>query len=112
MNFTENDLKFFMNNIYLSSFENNHGGMGAPDIFSFWFILNKYKPKIVIESGVWNGISTQLIRKTLPDCKIICLDPINIPVNGYLAMGLLPPVFPSYFYHLDSFLHSQNRAIE
>ena len=83
MNFTENDLKFFMNNIYLSSFESNHGGMGAPDIFSFWFILNKYKPKIVIESGVWNGISTQLIRKTLPDCKIICLDPRNIPVNGY-----------------------------
>tara|TARA_Y100000389_G_scaffold204879_1_gene260378 strand:- start:4814 stop:5536 length:723 start_codon:yes stop_codon:yes gene_type:complete len=81
--FTENDLKYFIDNIYSDSFINNNGGMGAPDLFSFWFILNKYKPKIVIESGVWNGISTQLIRKTLPDCKIICLDPRVIPLYGY-----------------------------
>lgn len=83
MNFTENDLKFFINNIYTNSYNNNEGGMGAPDLFSFWFILNKYKPKVVIESGVWNGISTQLIRKTLPDSKIICLDPRHIPPYGY-----------------------------
>ena len=83
MNFTENDLKMFINNIYSSRFRDNNGGMGAPDLFSFWFILNKYQPKVVIESGVWNGISTLLIRKTLPNCKIICLDPRNIPTTGY-----------------------------
>lgn len=83
MNFTQNDLKFFINNIYTNSYNNNEGGMGAPDLFSLWFILNKYKPKVVIESGVWNGISTQLIRKTLPDSKIICLDPRHIPPYGY-----------------------------
>ena len=83
MEYTENDLIFFINNIYSSEFKNNRGGMGAPDLFSLWFILNKYKPKIVIESGVWNGISTLLIRKTLPDCKIICLDPRDIPEYGY-----------------------------
>ena len=83
MEFTEDDLKMFINNIYSSDFKNNNGGMGAPDLFSLWFILNKYQPKVVIESGVWNGISTLLIRKTLPNCKIICLDPRNIPENGY-----------------------------
>ena len=83
MNFTENDLKMFINNIYSSRFRDNNGGMGAPDLFSFWFILNKYQPKVVIESGVWNGISTLLIRKTLPNCKIICLDPRNISTSGY-----------------------------
>ena len=83
MEFTEDDLKMFINNIYSSDFKNNNGGMGAPDLFSLWFILNKYQPKVVIESGVWNGISTLLIRKTLPNCKIICLDPRNIPANGY-----------------------------
>ena len=57
--------------------------MHAPDLFTLWFILNKYQPKVVIESGVWKGISTLLIRKTLPNCKIICLDPRNIPENGY-----------------------------
>ncbi len=83
MNFTENDLKLFINNIYNPRFTGNRGGMGAPDLFSFWFVLNKYQPKVVIESGVWNGISTLLIRKTLPNCKIICLDPRNIPTSGY-----------------------------
>ena len=83
MEITEHDLKIFVNNIYSSEFKNNSGGMGAPDLFTLWFILNKYKPKIVIESGVWNGLSTLLIRKTLPNCKIICLDPRNMPEYGY-----------------------------
>jgi len=84
MNFTEKDLNHFIEKIYIPQYTNNNGGMGAPDLFTLWFSLNKYKPKIVIESGVWNGISTHLIRKTLPECKIICLDPRNIPPNGYI----------------------------
>ena len=83
MEYNENDLKLFVNDIYTSVFNDNKGGMGAPDLFTLWFILNKYKPKVVIESGVWNGISTLLIRKTLPDCKIICLDPRDVPKKGY-----------------------------
>lgn len=83
MYFNESDLSLFRDNIWSSSFLNNHVGMGAPDMFSFWFILNKYRPSVVIESGVWNGISTKLIRKTLPNSTIICLDPRNIPSTGY-----------------------------
>ncbi len=84
MDFNENHLKYFVDNIYSSYLNNNNGGMGIPDLFTFWFILDKFKPKIVIESGVWNGISTYLIRKTLPDSKIISLDPRNIPLNGFI----------------------------
>ena len=29
-------MKFFINNIYMPSFTNNDGGMGAPDLFSLW----------------------------------------------------------------------------
>ena len=83
MEITENKLKMFVNDIYTSKFKGNKGGMGAPDLFTLWMILNEYKPKVVIESGVWNGISTLLIRKTLPDCKIICIDPRDIPEYGY-----------------------------
>ena len=82
-NFTENDLNYFIENIHSADFINNNGGMGAPDLFSFWYILKTYKPKVVIESGVWNGISTKLIRTTLPESKIICLDPRPIPYYGY-----------------------------
>ena len=41
MEYTENDLKIFVNNIYSSDFRNNNGGMGAPDLFSLWFILHR-----------------------------------------------------------------------
>ncbi len=81
--FNSDDINYFVKNIWVSEFSNNNGGMGAPDLFTLWFILNKYKPKVVVESGVWNGLSTKLIRRTLPDCKLICLDPRDIPVSGY-----------------------------
>ncbi len=48
MTFSENDLKMFVNNIYSSEFKNNHGGMGAPDLFSLWFILHLWKFKMPI----------------------------------------------------------------
>lgn len=83
MEYTKEDLENFCNNIWENNLSNNNGGMGAPDLFSFYFTLNKIKPKVVIESGVWNGISTKLIRKTCPDAIIICLDPREIPYNGY-----------------------------
>jgi len=81
--FDETDLSFFVNTIWDNSFSENNGGMGAPDLFSLYFILNKFKPKVVVESGVWNGISTKLIRKVLPDSIIICLDPREIPSSGF-----------------------------
>tara|TARA_Y100000389_G_scaffold61480_3_gene57547 strand:+ start:2219 stop:2950 length:732 start_codon:yes stop_codon:yes gene_type:complete len=84
MDFTEDDLTFFVKNIWTDVLSSNDGGMGAPDLFSLWFTLNKFQPKVVIESGVFNGISTKLIRNALPDCKIICLDPRNIPNSGYV----------------------------
>lgn len=84
MNFTTDDLDYFIKNIYDKSFSNNNGGMASPDMFTLFFTLKKINPKIVIESGVWNGLSTKLIRKTLgSDILIFCLDPREVPVNGY-----------------------------
>jgi hypothetical protein len=81
--FDEKDLDFFVNSVWDNSFSGNNGGMGAPDLFSLYFVLNKLKPKVVVESGVWNGISTKLIRKVLPESIIICLDPREIPSGGF-----------------------------
>lgn len=84
MKFTTEDLEFFIENIYETSFSSNNGGMASPDMFTLFFTLKQINPKIVIESGVWNGLSTKLIRKTLgPDIIIICLDPREIPVDGF-----------------------------
>ena len=84
MDYTDRDLEDFCTNIWDTGFSANNGGMGAPDLFSLYYVLNKIRPKIVIESGVWNGVSTKLIRKVLPDSTILCLDPRKIPETGYI----------------------------
>lgn len=62
--------------IYDKSFHNNNGGMGSSDMFSLYYALKTIKPTVVIESGIFEGLSTKLIRKTVGnDCKIICIDP-------------------------------------
>jgi len=77
LKFEINDLDEFILSCNSLNIDNNCGGMAPPDMFSFWFLLKKLNPKIVIESGVWNGFGTKLIRNTLgKDVKIICLDPL------------------------------------
>lgn len=83
MKITKEKLDYFTENIFEESFYNNNGGMGAPDLFTLYLVLDTLKPSILIESGVWNGISTKLIRKILPDSTIFCLDPREIPDNGF-----------------------------
>lgn len=81
--FEQKDLDFFMENIYFPEISSNNGGMKTPDQFTFHLILKRINPKIVIECGSWNHISTKVARKTLPDAKIICSDPrkSKIPDN-------------------------------
>ena len=47
----------------------NHG-------FALWFTARKLRPPVVIESGVYHGLGTWLIRQGAgPDAHIINLDP-------------------------------------
>jgi hypothetical protein len=81
--FSKSDIDNFLT-VYDSSFYSNNGGMAAPDMFTLYYMLKTLKPTVVIESGVWNGLSTKLIRKTIgPDATIICLDPREVPTHGY-----------------------------
>ena len=85
MNINNSDLDFFKKNIYQPKFSRNFGGMRSPDMFTLFLTLQNLKPNIIIESGVHNGYSTLLIRKTLgPNVKIICLDPKQISDDGYI----------------------------
>ena len=46
--------------------------------------MKKIKPKVVIETGVWHGASTELIRKTVgEDIIIISIDPLEVPGFGW-----------------------------
>ena len=61
---------------FIKIFGENHGGMSCVDLFSFWYTVDIMKPKIVIESGVFQGGSTWFIRKTVPNAKLFCFDPM------------------------------------
>ena len=83
MKFNESDLEYFVNNIWDSELVNNNGGMGSADMFTLFLTLKNIRPKVIIESGVWNRMSTKIIRKTCKESIIICLDPREIPEKGY-----------------------------
>ena len=55
--------------------KNNNGGMEFPSLFALYFYLKKIEPDFVIESGVYKGQSTWLIETTLPNTKILSIDP-------------------------------------
>lgn len=82
LSYTRNDLTEFLMSVNFQEINANDGGMKVPDMFSLYFLLKKLRPSVVIESGVWNGQSTKLIRETLEDVKIISLDPR--PIEGYI----------------------------
>jgi len=81
MEFGVAELLDFVDNVYDAEMSRNAGGMRAPDMFSLYHCLRRVQPTLVIESGVWNGQSTKLIRKTLPRCRIVCLDPRPVPAD-------------------------------
>lgn len=52
----------------------NSGGMKSAHLFPLFFYLKKRNPKLIIESGVYKGQGTWLIRKCCPDSKIVSID--------------------------------------
>lgn len=63
--------------------KNNKGGMLFQHMFFVHIILKKINPSCVIESGVFKGQSTWLIKNTLPKCKVISLD-IDLRQREYI----------------------------
>ena len=82
--YSRNELDEFMENIYFAEIQTNEGGMKINDMFSLYFLLSRMKPTVVVESGIWKGYSTKIIRKTLgDDVKIVCLDPLDNTKDGF-----------------------------
>jgi len=66
----------FMDNVYDGFLSENNGGMKSPDMFTMYVMLKELEPDVVVESGVWKGQGTKIIREAVgEDCKIICLEP-------------------------------------
>lgn len=70
----------------------NFGGMGINHCFAMWYTVKVLQPPVVIESGVFMGQGTWLIRQAAPSTRIISLDPrpastftYRDPMATYLA---------------------------
>lgn len=63
--------------------KNNQGGMLFQHMFFTYLLLKKIKPKKIIESGVFKGQSTWLIRKTLPNARICSID-IDLSLRQFI----------------------------
>jgi len=54
----------------------NWGGIRGVSAFALYWYIQKIKPDLIIEVGVWKGFSTWIIENAAPDAEIICLDPM------------------------------------
>lgn len=54
---------------------NNEFGMKSPQLFGLFCYLKLYNPKLIVESGIYKGLGTWLIRNTIPNCELICIEP-------------------------------------
>jgi hypothetical protein len=55
--------------------EDNTGGMNSSHLFPSWYLMKKYSPKYIVESGVFKGQGTWFFEKASPMSKIISIEP-------------------------------------
>lgn len=51
------------------------GGMGFDHSFYLWFTLKRLQPEFIVESGIFEGHTTWIIKKACPNAKVISIDP-------------------------------------
>ena len=66
--------KSFLKIYNLRPIKDNSSGMRIDHCFAVYCLLKKIKPKNVIESGIWRGQTTWLIKKTLKDVNVFSID--------------------------------------
>ena len=54
---------------------NNDGGMKAPHMLGTFCMVRKLNPVNIIESGVWFGQGSWMLRESSPDAKLYCIEP-------------------------------------
>lgn len=54
--------------------DDNEGGMKSPHLFATFNLLRKLKPLLIVESGVWKGQGTWLMKQALPQVNILSFD--------------------------------------
>lgn len=69
------DIEQFCQLLDARPIRDNSGGMQAPHLFALWFMVRALQPTAIVESGVWKGQGTWLLRQACPEATIYCIDP-------------------------------------
>ena len=76
--YTNNEILKFIdefNVIYQNRpIKDNSGGMKSAHLLALFFYLKKMQPKLIIESGIYKGQGTWLMRECCPNSRIISID--------------------------------------
>lgn len=54
--------------------DNNHGGAGFSNMYWLYIIARIINPELIIESGVWRGQSTWVLREACPNAELHAFD--------------------------------------
>ena len=73
-NYLLKELRDFLNIYENKPIQNNHSGMRVEHCFALYCFLRELKPKHIIESGVWRGQTTWLIRKAIQNIDLYSID--------------------------------------
>ena len=73
-NYLLKQLRDFLNIYENKPIQNNHSGMRVEHCFALYCFLRELKPKHIIESGVWRGQTTWLIRKAIQNIDLYSID--------------------------------------
>ena len=64
--------------------KSNQGGVLAPHAFGLWFMAKELAPDVIIESGIWKGMTTWLLEKACPNAQIYSID-LHLKFREYIS---------------------------
>ena len=53
-----------------------HGGNGFNGALQVYGVARALRPSVIIESGVFRGLTTWILRQACPEARIFCFDPV------------------------------------
>ena len=120
---TEADVKGFMDQVVANPVRQTRGGGGFNAAMLLWAICRLIEPRLVIESGVFRGFSTWVLRQGSPDARQFAfdvsfaelhhrLDPVTYIEADWLTADLSAPNGESALIYFDDHVDQWRRVRE
>jgi hypothetical protein len=72
----EGMVREFLERIRSAPVQQKHGGNGFNGALQIYAVARALDPPVIIESGVFRGFTTWVLRQACPEARIFCFDPV------------------------------------